>query len=43
VGLEALRKLTEHWAKTNRGTAPMKALMTYCHAMMNSAGFSYVD
>ena len=43
VGLDALRKLTDGWAKTGRETASAKALATYCHAIINSAGFLYVD
>jgi hypothetical protein len=49
VGVGALRKLAERWArhlaagKPNRAAAARKALTTYCHAIMNSAGFLYVD
>ena len=43
VGLNALRKLTKNWAKTSSETAASKALTTYCHAIVNSAGFLYVD
>jgi hypothetical protein len=50
VGLEALAKLTEHWAKhlaaegkQDPSAADLKALTTYCHAIVNSAGFLYVD
>jgi hypothetical protein len=50
VGLEALRKLTERWAqqvaagrKMDREEARRKALASYCHALINSAGFLYVD
>ena len=38
VGLDALRGLTAKWGKNGA-----KALGTYCHAMVNSAGFMYVD
>ncbi|MFO0844256.1 MAG: PSD1 and planctomycete cytochrome C domain-containing protein [Gemmataceae bacterium] len=37
VGREALAKLTAEWSD------PAKALTTYCHALMNSAEFLYVD
>lgn len=37
VGTDALAKLTAQWSD------PMKALTTYCHAIMNSAAFLYVD
>jgi uncharacterized protein DUF1553 len=50
VGLNALRKLTEQWTVNlagagieSRDLADRKALATYCHALMNSAGFLYVD
>jgi hypothetical protein len=45
-----LHHLTEDWAKRlaaggmpDRGAAESKALTTYCHAIMNSASFLYVD
>jgi hypothetical protein len=50
IALNALRTLTDHWAKhvaepgaANLDTAPQKALTTFCHVIMNSAGFIYVD
>jgi hypothetical protein len=49
VGIEALQKLSASWAVTPCGSedpghaAGQKALITYCHAIMNSAGFLYVD
>ena len=50
VGLNALSKLTEQWTANlvgagteSRDLADRKALATYCHALMNSAGFLYVD
>jgi hypothetical protein len=49
VGSNALRKLTDTWArhqaagKPERDAAERKALTTFCHAVMNSAGFLYVD
>ena len=43
VGVEALRKLKNEWAKTHLRTASTKALATYCHAIVNSAAFVYVD
>jgi hypothetical protein len=48
--VEALSTLTARWAKhlavtgkPDRDAARLKALTTYCHALMNSAGFLYVD
>ena len=29
--------------KPDRDAAELKALTTYCHAILNSAGFLYVD
>jgi hypothetical protein len=49
IGLAALRKLTDRWAnhpgggKSKLDGAHRKALTTYCHAIINSAGFLYVD
>jgi mono/diheme cytochrome c family protein len=50
LGVDALNKLTARWAKhlveagtPSRDEATLKALTTYCHAIMNSAGFLYVD
>jgi hypothetical protein len=47
VGLDALCKLFEKWTKPADSGKPevakLKALTTYCHAIMNSAGFLYVD
>ncbi len=49
IGVEALRRLTERWekhlaaAKTDPDAAGRKAMATFCHAIMNSAGFLYVD
>jgi hypothetical protein len=50
VGVGALQKLSEEWekhlaaaGKPDRDAARLKALATYCHALMNSAGFLYVD
>jgi hypothetical protein len=44
IGLDALRKLTADWSQRPGGTEPaLKALTTYCHAVVNSAGFLYVD
>jgi mono/diheme cytochrome c family protein len=62
VGLDALARLTERWARHQAGAAPStplspggrgvggegeaagrEALTAYCHALMNSAGFLYVD
>jgi hypothetical protein len=50
IGVAALRKFAGTWAKhlTAAGkpdgdAASMKALTTFCHTVMNSAGFLYVD
>ena len=42
VGLDALRKLEANWATKGKG-ASLEALTTYCRAIVNSAGFLYVD
>jgi hypothetical protein len=42
IGVEALNQLAVNWAK-NPAEAPRHALTAYCHAIMNSAGFLYVD
>jgi hypothetical protein len=50
VGRDALNELADEWArqlekdgKPDRDAAEFKALATYCHAIMNSAAFLYVD
>lgn len=50
IGVEALGKLVDHWAahlaatgKTDAETTRLKGLTSYCHAIMNSASFLYVD
>ena len=48
LGVEALEKLADEWEKQSaaapdRDTAELKALATYCHAILNSAAFLYVD
>jgi hypothetical protein len=43
VGTEALAKLAERWRPGAGQGAGERALATYCHALMNSAGFLYVD
>src|SRR5262249_56296604 len=47
VGVAALNQLTDEWAqhlgKSDPDAARHKALTTFCHALMNSAGFLYVD
>ena len=45
IGVDALHQLTEEWSKPQAGgdTARLHALKTYCHAIVNSAGFLYVD
>lgn len=48
LGVEALERLADAWEKQLTGegvrdAAERKALATYCHAVMNSAAFLYVD
>jgi hypothetical protein len=48
IGIAALEKLADEWEKQLKGeggrdTAELKALATYCHAILNSAAFLYVD
>src|SRR5262249_49468178 len=50
LGIEVLEKLADEWekqlsaaGKPDRDTAELKALATYCHAILNSAAFLYVD
>lgn len=50
LGIEAIGRLTDKWdqhlakiAKPDKNAVGLKALTTYCHAIMNSAGFMYVD
>jgi cytochrome c553 len=42
TGMDALQKLAGLWSRHGEA-AGFKALATYCHAIMNSAGFLYVD
>lgn len=43
-GLSALARLANQWAaQEERDAAAHKALATYCHAVLNSASFLYVD
>ena len=45
-GVAALSRLSEQWRTEGRlgdAAARQKALSTYCHAVVNSAGFLYVD
>ena len=50
LGLDALDKLADTWAKQmavsgkpDMDAVNLKALTTFCHAIVNSAGFLYVD
>jgi hypothetical protein len=50
LGLEALGKLTDRWGnhlagagKQGRSAAGLRALTSFCHAVVNSASFLYVD
>src|SRR4029079_16031909 len=42
VGRNALTALAERWSKSEKD-ATMAALTSYCHTMLNSAAFLYVD
>jgi hypothetical protein len=43
IAREALARLAEEWAKTDKANAEEKALVSFCHAIVNSAAFLYVD
>jgi hypothetical protein len=43
AGVAALKRFAGAWAGHQAGTAAMKGLTTYCHAIKNSAAFLYVD
>ena len=50
LGVMALEKFADEWEKQpaangtpDRDAAELKALATYCHAILNSAAFLYVD
>ncbi|HUR53686.1 MAG TPA: PSD1 and planctomycete cytochrome C domain-containing protein, partial [Gemmataceae bacterium] len=48
LGVEALEVLADEWEKLaarkpDRESSELKALTTYCHAILNSAAFLYVD
>jgi mono/diheme cytochrome c family protein len=46
IGIESLAAFAEQWTaagKLDCEAASLKALVTYCHAIMNSASFLYVD
>ena len=50
LGVETLRQLEEDWGRTlsvnglaGPASVQMRALATYCHAIMNSASFLFVD
>ncbi len=45
IGIEALNQLATNWSKTitDAESVRVKALSAYCHAIMNSAGFLYID
>src|SRR5262249_30339450 len=46
VGVGALKELAAEWAKDGKldpAAAGEKALASYCHAIVNAAGFLYVD
>ena len=44
LAVETLKQLTQRWAfQADVQDAPARALVNYCHAIMNSAAFLYVD
>ena len=47
IGVEALQRLTQYWLKSAKDAsqkpAEERALAAYCHTIMNSAAFLYVD
>jgi hypothetical protein len=48
LGIASLEALADVWEKQLTGegirdAAELKALATYCHALMNSAAFLYID
>jgi hypothetical protein len=43
LGEEALGALTRQWASEGAASPEQKALETYCHALINSAAFLYID
>jgi hypothetical protein len=45
LGISALAELTEQWSRrrANKDEAALRALTTYCHTILNSAAFLYVD
>jgi len=45
LGISALAQLKEQWGKrlANKDEAALRALTTYCHTILNSAAFLYVD
>jgi mono/diheme cytochrome c family protein len=45
AGLSAIKQLTEEWIKTGlkADAARVRAMKTYCRAIVNSAGFVYLD
>ena len=43
VGVKAINELASEWAKVDANTARQRALKSYCRAIVNSAGFLYVD
>ncbi len=46
IGVQALAQLTEQWARETKGdqeAAARRALAAYCHTILNSAAFVYID
>ena len=43
IGVNALANMTELWKAEKQTDASQRALATYCHTMLNSAAFLYID
>jgi mono/diheme cytochrome c family protein len=43
LGVTAIKELSDGWATVDANVARQKSLKTYCRAIVNSAGFLYVD
>jgi mono/diheme cytochrome c family protein len=43
IGVDAIVELTKLWNSENRPDASTRALATYCHTILNSAAFLYID
>ena len=44
IGCQALERLTRQWKQAGQGeSARLQALTSFCHALVNSAAFLFVD